>query len=170
MGPHRARLENDQRVSPGGLFRFTLIVAVMLGLAAPLGARGSSAAIVTDEMPLYERSSLWRCEVRSKFLCFDDVCRRFAVADRPGAGGEDRPRYWMELDFLDHAYTRCDRNGCDRKDMGTSTAGAFTLVEPGDGAFMKIGNGDFEFVDVATMGTGVAASFGVCAPLEPFRP
>ncbi len=143
----------------GRFLRLAPILTVLGGVAA--------VSAEVDEAPHYQQSSRWRCDVESKFLCFDDMCRRFAVADASEAGGESGPRYWMELDFLDHTYTRCDDNGCDRKDIGTTAAGAFTLVEPGDGAFMKIGNGDFEFVDVATMGTGVAASFGVCAPLDP---
>jgi hypothetical protein len=166
-GSRRARAKNS---------RTALTLGVLLGFAAPqmvsqsIAAKSPEvdrAAPAGDEAPLYERSSRWRCNVESKFLCFDDVCRRFAVTDKSVTGSEDRPRYWMELDFVEHTYTRCDHNGCDRKDVGTSTAGAFTLVEPGDGAFMKIANSDLEFVDVATMGTGVAASFGVCVPVDP---
>jgi len=133
---------------------------------AALSQERSGLYQIDQILPLYERSPKWLCEVESKFLCFDDVCRRFAVQDQSKPGGDKRPRYWMELDFDAHTYTRCDQNGCNTKDVGTSAAGAFTLIEPGDGAFMKIANADFEFVDVATMGTGVATSFGICMPLR----
>ncbi|NQV19788.1 MAG: hypothetical protein HQ511_00070 [Rhodospirillales bacterium] len=149
--------------------------ALVFILTVPCEGRGALAATreaddtvaVLDDVPLYERSNRWRCDVESKFLCFDHVCRRFSVADSVGEDGKKNILYWMELDFSEHTYARCDQNGCDLKEVGTSIAGAFTLIEPGDGAFMKIANGDGDFVDVATMGTGVATSFGVCVPEGP---
>lgn len=153
----------------GGAAGLALILAALCeGRGALAATKGSDDAVaVLDDVPLYERSNRWRCDVKSKFLCFDHICRRFSVADDVGEDGEKNTLYWMELDFSKHTYARCDQNGCDLKEVGTSIAGAFTLIEPGDGAFMKIANGDGDFVDVATMGTGVATSFGVCVPKGP---
>lgn len=143
---------------PTAAFLAALCLTALIGTPG-VRAAANDPVIGHDDVPLYLRSNRWRCDVTSKFFCFDDICRRFSVT-----GKDNVRRYWMELDFAQHSYTRCDQNGCDRKEVGTSTAGAFTLVEPGDGAFMKITNGSGEFVDVATMGTGLAASFGTCVP------
>lgn len=132
------------------------------GAVAAANPRGDSSRRSEDK-PLYERSARWICDVDSKFLCFEDVCRRFSVVEE-NDDGTILLRYWMELDFEQHTYARCDQNGCNTEEVGTSSGTGFTLIEPGGGAFMKIANGSREFVDVATLGTGLATSFGVCRP------
>jgi hypothetical protein len=151
-----------------------LLCVTVLGMALlSLGAHDSAAAADprsdssrgAKDKPIYERAGRWVCDVDSKFLCFEDVCRRFSVVEE-NDDGTILLRYWMELDFEQHTYARCDQNGCNTEEVGTSSGEGFTLIEPGGGAFMKIANRSREFVDVATMGTGLASSFGTCRPAK----
>lgn len=154
---------------------WTLMLCVAVwGLALlPLWEQGAGAAAnprsdssrQAEDKPMYERSARWICDVDSKFMCFEDVCRRFSVVEE-NDDGSILLRYWMELDFERHTYARCDQNGCNTEEVGTSSGAGFTLIEPGGGAFMKIANDNGEFVDVATMGTGLATSFGLCRAVK----
>jgi len=143
---------------------------IVFALRAPVLDAATSVRDSKDlgakDSPIFDRSAEWRCDVESKFLCFENKCRRFNVAQE----NDDRQvqlMYWMELNFDRYSYSRCDQNGCDSTEVGTSSGAGYTLIEPGGGAFMKIDNENGDFVDVATMGTGVTMSFGVCVPINP---
>jgi hypothetical protein len=141
-------------------------VIIALGAAnlkAATSARGNAELV--GEAPLYDQFAKWRCDVDNKFMCFENKCRRFNVA-RLGDDHKRHLKYWIEIDFDQHSYSRCDQNGCDTGDVGSTSSSGFTFIEPGGGAFLKVDNRNGEFVDIVTMGTGVTTSFGVCSPIK----
>ena len=66
-------------------------------------------------------------------------------------------------------YFRCDAKGCDPYPVEVNSSGEFTQFTPSQGQAMlfKVATGDVlgnkgEFVDIATLGTGVIVSTGKC--------
>ncbi len=99
-----------------------------------------------------DRASRWRCDAAVKFQCSAEGCK------------EARARVWVNIDFPDRRYERCDSKGCDQYEMAYSVAGIYTTVSPVIGTFLKVLNDGSEFVEVASLGTAVVTSFGRCMP------
>ena len=101
---------------------------------------------------LPERAPKWRCDALMKFQCSMKGCEKVPVSA------------WIKVDFQARRYERCDSKGCDAHQMTYSTAGIYTTVLPGLGTFLKAVNDGSEFADIASLGTGIFASFGRCIP------
>lgn len=80
-----------------------------------------------------------------------------------------KPTVWLEVDFHTFEYSRCDNRGCDHYNAEVKVSGAFVIVSPRPGAFVKVlaparvRDGGM-LVDVATTGTSVYQNFGECRP------
>src|SRR3989344_3063688 len=89
-------------------------------------------------------------------------------------GGSCTPATPAIYFFVDYGtesgtYFRCDAKGCDLYPVKVNPSGEFTQFVPSQGQAMlfKVATGDVlgnkgEFVDIATLGTGVIVSTGKC--------
>lgn len=125
-------------------------VATALVAASPSEVVGQQAA--SGERVAREARH-WRCDAIQKWWC-----------ELPGGCEAGDPQtVWIELDFGDDTYQRCDQSGCTEYEMTVVERGNFTylnLPEHPD-TFMKVGLGDY-FVEVVSSGVSAGNSFGVC--------
>lgn len=77
--------------------------------------------------------------------------------------------YFVDYRTESGTYFRCDAKGCDSYPVDVNPSGEFTQFIPSQGQAMmfKVATGDIlgnkgEFVDMATLGTGVIVSSGKC--------
>jgi len=101
---------------------------------------------------LEQHSIQWRCDTKTQYSCNKTGC------------SNTTPTVWVELDLASRIYRRCDEKGCDDHAMTYSRSGIYTVVTVGGGTFLKVLNDGSEFVDIASLGTLVLNSFGVCTP------
>lgn len=136
------------------MFAAVAVVTALLA-ASPSEAAGQKAASVP---PMAREAQHWRCDATQKWWCeLPDGCE-----------ASDPQTVWIEVDFGDQTYQRCDQSGCDSYEMTVVERGIFTYLNlPGHpDTFMKLGFGNF-FVEVVSQGVSVGNSFGVCRVQEP---
>ncbi len=93
-----------------------------------------------------------RCEITSKFACLPSGC----VPEKLGM--------YNLIDLERRTISRCDRKGCDKYAANVTRLGMFIVVDvPGRGTFAKLSIDGSQYVEIATLGTGVLVSFGACS-------
>ena len=104
---------------------------------------------------LAAQSPEWRCETERKWECQLPF----------GCEELDPTRVWVDINFSEGTYQRCDDGGCDAYRITVTERGLFTYIRLDEhpDTFMKIGLASY-FVEVATRGISPINSFGVCRP------
>ena len=122
-------------------------------VAQESGKSGAKFQRLTDLMgrKLADRSSKWRCEITSQYVCNAKGCE------------QGQPTVWINVDFSANRYERCDIKGCDAYSMQTVVGGIYTTVAlPKNGAFLRAVNDGSAFVEVTSLGRGTLSGFGQC--------
>ncbi len=125
---------------------------IILAFAVPAQAQPDAGRIQDlQTRALSSRGMQWRCDVQYQTTCRVGACTSMA------------PAIWIELDFAQQRYSRCDQRGCTRMEARFSTAGIFTRAS-GTGFALQVVNDGSQFSDAVDIGLVIVNSFGVCRP------
>lgn len=102
---------------------------------------------------LRSRGDHWKCSMNKQINCTQDTCST-----------NNNPPTWIELDFNNMTYKRCDKKSCDSYQLDYSKSGIYSTAAPVQSrqTFMKILNDGTSFHEVASFGEAVLIGFGKC--------
>lgn len=155
------------------ILTFALVVAIYFALQNTQTTQRESSAtnVIPPSQELkaaYEESSQHSAMADiAELSCFPT--NRFDCGGGSCTAAAPATYYFVDYGTESGTYFRCDAKGCDSYPVDVNPSGEFTQFIPSQGQAMmfKVATGDIlgnkgEFVDMATLGTGVIVSSGKC--------
>lgn len=91
------------------------------------------------------------CTLSKKFYCSPEGCKTVPA------------KVLVVIDTDKQTYSRCDRNGCDKYDATVTMGGIYLNVAvPGKSVTAKVEFPSLQYLEVASLGLGMYASYGRC--------
>jgi hypothetical protein len=95
------------------------------------------------------------CTPSKKFYCSPEGCKAVPAKVR------------VVIDTDKQTYSRCDRNGCDKYDATVNMGGIYlNVLVPGKSVTAKVEFPSLQYLEVASLGLGMYASYGRCKSKE----
>ncbi|MEK7555678.1 MAG: hypothetical protein AAB523_00130 [Patescibacteria group bacterium] len=152
------------------------ILILLLGISLYLALQNKGEILTTTTIITPSESLRFAYEESSQHSAMADIAELSCFpASRFDCGGGSctasvpATYYFVDYGTESGTYFRCDAKGCDSYPVEVNISGEFTQFTPSQGQAMmfKVATGDVldnkgEFIDIATLGTGVIVSSGKC--------